>query len=344
MIVQMLRTTRALGLGLGGLVLLTALGCGGERRQYVDLGTAPPGGAFFPVGSAIAEVLNEHRGDNHWRVQAKGTKGSLENIRRLESGNLQLALSNAAISYFALRGEADWEKPHQIRAVVTMVPNVALFLTKADSGIRRIADLRGKRVIIGPEGAGFEMFVRPILEEHGLKFEDFSPLYAEQSRAVDLLADGAADAAFLGGAVPTPSIQQACNTLDVFLIPYDNDARRRLAEKYPFFELTVIPRQIQRNGRQETTYRGMTEDFLGLDVGKMHLITHANVDEELIYQLTKTIWENRAELAEKHRACRSINEQNAARYTGVPFHPGAERFYRQVGIWPQDTPDNQHGG
>ena len=80
------------------------------KRQFLSMGTAPVGGAFPVVGGAIAEVLNEHQGSIDWKVQAKGTKGSQENIRRLASGDLQLALSNAAITYFAVRGEAGWEK------------------------------------------------------------------------------------------------------------------------------------------------------------------------------------------------------------------------------------------
>ncbi|HMP80309.1 MAG TPA: TAXI family TRAP transporter solute-binding subunit [Pirellulaceae bacterium] len=319
------------------LVILIAClgGCNpNQRSQFIDLGTAPPGGAFFPVGSAIADVLNEHRGEQPWRVQAKGSGGSMENIRRLSSGEFQLAMSNAAISYFSLNSEAGWEKSYEVRTVVTMAPNVALFLTKTDSGIRQMSDLKGKRVVIGPPGAGFEMFVRPIVEEHGLAWEDLTVLNAEQSRGVDMLADGAADAVFLGGAIPTASIQQACNNLDIHFIPFDSGVRQRLADKYPFFELATIPQFTERDGKQEPTYRGMTEDFSGLDVGRMHLITYSTVDEELIYQLTKTIWNQREQIAERHPAGRAINEKNAARMTGVPFHPGAERFYKEIGIWP----------
>ncbi len=322
-------------IGLLSLALIAANGCQpGERTQFVDIGTAPPGGAFFPVGTAIADVLNEHKTESGWRVQAKGSRGSMENIRRLASGEFQLGMSNAAISYFALKGEAGWDKAYEVRTVVTMAPNIALFLAKSESGIKQFADLKGKRVVIGPEGAGFEMFVRPIMEEHGLAWNDVTVLNAEQSRAVDMLSDGAADAVFLGGAVPTASIQQACNNMDVVFIPYDLGARQRLADKYPFFELATIPQFTDRNGQQEPTYRGMTGDFLGLDVGRMHVITSAKVNSDLIYEITKTIWEQREKIAERHPAGRAINDRNAARMTGVPFHPGAQRFYEEIGIWP----------
>jgi hypothetical protein len=86
-----------------------------------------------------------------------------------------------------------------------------------------------------------------------------------------------------------------------------------------------------RDGKE--TYRGMTEDFVAMNVGSMHLITTAGQDEALVYQITKTIWENRAEIVKQHRAGLSINETNAARFTGTPFHPGAIRFYQEIGIW-----------
>lgn len=301
-----------------------ASGAGSGRTQFISIGTAPVGGAFQVVGGAIAEMLNQHKGDNNWKVQAKGTKGSQENIRRLAKGELQLALSNSAITYFAVRGEAGWEQKYDVRAVVTMAPNVAMFITTRQSGIKSIADLKGKRVIVGPAGAGFEMFVGPILEEHGVRFEDFTKLNDTQSGAVDSLADGNADAAFLGGALPTGAIVQACSQLDVYFIPYDPQARQRLIEKYPFFQPVTIKKDV---------YADLEADFEGLDVGSMHLITYATQPDDLIYDITRTIWEHRADI--KHPAAKFINERNAARDTGTPFHPAAERFYREIGIWPE---------
>ncbi|MCA9208610.1 MAG: TAXI family TRAP transporter solute-binding subunit [Planctomycetales bacterium] len=305
-------------------------GGGGGRSKFLSMGTAPVGGAFPVVGGAIAEVLNAHKGDNGWKVQAKGTKGSQENIRKLEQGELEMALSNAAITYFAVRGESGWEKAYDVRSIMTLAPNVGMFITRSDSGIRSIADLKGKRVIVGPSGAGFEMFVRPLVEEHGLKWDEFTQVNATQSGAVDLLGDGSADAAFLGGAVPTGSITQATSTFDVFFVPYDEQVRQRLIEKYPFFHDATVP---------GGTYKGLDEDFPTLNVGSMHLITSAGQDEELVYQLTKTIWENREEVAAKHPAGKSINPKNAIRNTGTEFHPGAIRFYKEAGIWPSDAAD-----
>jgi len=299
------------------------------------MGTAPIGGAFPVVGGAIAEVLNEHKGEIEWKVQAKGTNGSQENIRRLQQGELELALSNAAITYFAVRGGGTWDKKYDMRAIATLAPNVAMFVTRSDSGIKKIADLKGKRVIVGPAGAGFEMFVRPLVEAHGVSWESFTVLNAPQSVAVDRLGDGSADAAFLGGAVPTASITQASSTFDIFFVPFEPEIRTKLVKDYSFFHPATVP---------AGTYKGLEDDYQGLNVGSMHLITSASQDEDLIYAVTKSMWENRAQIAEKHPAGKAINEKNVARDTGTEYHPGAIRFYQEAGIWPKAAVENDTTG
>jgi len=123
---------------------------GSRSRQFVSIGTAPPGGAFFVVGGALGEVLNEFRGENSLQVTAEATKGTQENIRRLDSGDIDFALANAAITYFAVRGEGAWERPYPMRMVMTLAPNVGMFLTPGNSGVKQIGDLKGKRVVLGP--------------------------------------------------------------------------------------------------------------------------------------------------------------------------------------------------
>jgi TRAP transporter TAXI family solute receptor len=324
-----------------GLSLLAGCGDGGNggggetggetgKTMFLSIGTAPLGGTFPIVGDAIAQTLNDHKGDNNWKAQAKGTKGSQANIRGLDKGELQFALSNSAITYFAVRGESGWEKAYDTRAVVTLAPNVAMFVTPADSGIRTISGLKGKRVVIGPAGAGFDMFVGPILEEHGVSMDDIEKVIQPMGAAVDMLADGSADAAFLGGAVPAAAISQACASYETFFIPFDPTVRQTLIDKYPFFHPITVPGD---------TYQGHPEAFEGLNVGSMHLVTAAATDEELVYQVTKAIWENRADVAAKHGAGKAINEKNAARYTGTDFHPGAVRFYQEAGLIKDEAGD-----
>ncbi len=318
-------------------------GSGGEKSptgiRFVSMGTAPVGGAFQPVGNAIAAVINENRGDVTWTVQASSTKGTQQNIRMLDKGEIQLGMSNAAISYYASRGEGIWERPYEIRAVATLAPNIGLFITKRDSGIRELADLKGKRIAVGPAGAGFETFLGPLLTAHGITYtndvQEFTPVPADYSTAVQLLGDGNIDAAFMGGAIPVSAITQATSSMDIYFIPFDELIRKQLIEDYSFFQDVTIP---AKTAAGQATYKGLDEDLPAINVGSMQLITHANVDEELIYQLTKRMWENREAIAAQHRAGNSINEYNVARYIGTNFHPGAIRYYKEIGIW-QDSDD-----
>jgi TRAP transporter TAXI family solute receptor len=310
-------------------------GCGGGADdaagsagpKFLSIGTAPAGGAFYPVGGALADVLNANAGDRGWQVTAEATKGSQENIRRLHSGELDLALANAAISYFAFRGSEGWDRAYDIRAVMTLAPNVAQFLVPAESDVRAIADLKGRRVAVLPAGAGVEYFIRPLLEAHGLSWDDIDWVPGPQASSADQLADGSVDAAFLGGAVPTAAITQVCSSRDIRFLPYEPEAKDEVSAEYVFFDRATIP---------AGTYRGLDGPYEGLDVGSMHLIAHASAPDDLVYAVTKVLWEQREAVAERHKAGRAIREGNVVRDTGIPFHPGAVRFYREAGLWPED--------
>ena len=127
--------------------------------------------------------------------------------------------------------------------------------------------------------------------------------------------------------MPTASITQAAAVQDVRLVPFQTDAIAQLVDEYLFFNLATIP---------AGTYRGVDDDFHGLDVGSMHFITSADTDEDLVYTVTKALYENREEVVSRHPAGRAINPSNVVRDTGTEFHPGAVRFYQEIGIWPDD--------
>jgi TRAP transporter TAXI family solute receptor len=298
-------------------------------RRFISIGTAPVGGVFYTIGGAMSDVLDQKGGEN-WRVAAETTGGSLQNIRLLDAGDVQFAVCNSSISYFAARGEGeDFDKPYPVQAVMTMFPNVAMFVAKKGGGVEKLADLKGKRVAVGPQGAGFEYFIRPLLKAHGVTYDDFTAVYAGQQTCVDYLGDGSIVAAFLGGGVPTASITSAASTMDILLVPFDDAAKETLIKQYPFFDGASIPAD---------TYKGQGGVYEGLNVGSAHFVTHANVAEDLVYEVTKILYENRELVAEKHKAGKSINPKNIVRNTGIDFHPGAVRYYTEIGIWPGSAP------
>jgi len=327
----------------GSLVVLLGSGCGkeGDRSegtngggnsgpaipQFVSLGTAPVGGTFYNVGAAISDALNQGKEAGGWRqATAESTGGSLENYRRLESGDLQVAMANSSITYFAVRGEGGFEKTYEIKSIMTTFPLVAMFVTRAGSGVTKVADLKGKRVVVGPEGAGFEYFVRPILEAHGVSYDDFEDVYAGMQTSVGYLQDESVAATFLGGGMRSTAISSAASTMDVLLVPYEEKARQELIAKYPSFNAVTVP---------ANTYKGQDQPFEGLNVGSAHLLVRTDADEEFVYRVTKVIYENREAIGSTHAAGKSINPQNVATYVGTDFHPGAIRYYKELGIWPE---------
>ncbi|MDB2687048.1 TAXI family TRAP transporter solute-binding subunit [Mariniblastus sp.] len=303
-------------------------GCA-EKGEYITLGTGTPGGTFVTVGNAIATTVEGNKGDLDWRVGAKETKGTQENIRNLESGSLQFAMANAAISYFASRGEGNWKKKHDIFAVATLAPNVGVFVTTEGTGIKTIADLKGKRVVLGPAGAGFEYFLEPLLEAHGVKYSDMKVLNGNYLAAQNMIADGKADVAFMGGAIPISALSSLCSSQDVVFIKFDESAVEKLKE-YPFYYNVPIP---------ASKYDDLKEDMMGINVGNMQLLSHAKVPEDVVYNFTKIMYENRDAIAQQHPAGKALNPKNIIRDTGTPFHPGAIKFYKEAGIWPKDAAD-----
>lgn len=300
-----------------------------DDPEFVTVGTAKVGGTFYQVGAGIAAVLDESSEEGGWRKStAEATAGSLENLRRLESNEIQIGMANSTITYFAVNGKGGFDKQYKVKSVMTLFPLVAMFVTRADSGVETIADLKGKRVVLGPEGAGFDYFVRPILEEHGVKVDELDADYAGMFDSVGYLSDRSVSATFLGGGLTNaPAIVRASTEMDILLVPYDAAARDSLANEYPSFEKVTVP---------AGSYKGQDEPFAGLNVGSAHLIVRADADEDLVYKMTKIIYENRDKVAERHPAAKAINAKNAVRHTGVDFHPGAVKYYREIRIWPKD--------
>jgi len=305
-------------------------GCGGSKgggggKTFVTIGTAPFGGAFAPVGSAIADAvqIGSDAAAKNWKVSTEETKGTQQNIRSLDGGDLQFGMANSAITYFAVRGEGDWDKKYGVQHVMTLAPNASQFVALKKSKITSFADFKGKRVAVGPAGAGFNYFIDPILEAHGITPADFTAVNAPYGPSVDMLKNGDVDVAFLGGAVPIQAVVQAASTHEIAFVPFEPSAVSALAESYPFFRPFTIPKE---------KYGFLDADFQAMSCGEMQLIGASSLDEQTVYDFTKYLYEQRAEVVKGHPAGRAINEKNAARDVGTEFHPGAAKYYREIGI------------
>ena len=216
-----------------------AFACGGSGdesgggRRFLSIGTAPPGGAFFVVGGALGEVLNQFGGEQ-WEVTAEATQGTMETFAAWSPATSTSPWPMPPITYFAVRGEEGLGQGLPDALGDDPGAQTSPYSSpRKCSGVTSIAALKENRVVVGPAGAGFEYFVKPILAAHEVTYDDFTPLNGPQSQAVDMLADGSAAAAFLGGAVPTASITQAASSQDIFFIPFDAGGEGRAHRRLP---------------------------------------------------------------------------------------------------------------
>ncbi len=323
-----------LRIALAGLILLGLVACSGvggaEETVLVDgvtvparmqMATASVGGSYYPVGNAVAQVLSD--GLPGAIVTAEVTSGSSQNIRMLDADQVDLGLGNAAITFPAIRGEEGFDRPFPVQAVISLQSSVMTLVTREDSDFETIGDLAGTRVAVGPAGGGWDYYMKPILEAHGLNWDDFRQIYEGQANAVELLADGGVDAVVVGGSVPQPSLLSATATEDLRYLQFDASILDTVGLRYPFIRKITIP---------AGTYEGLDEDYQTMDSGTAQLLVRSDADPDYVYLIAKTIYENRARIAEIHPAGREITPERAAMDIGIPYHEGSLRYFREIGL------------
>jgi TRAP transporter TAXI family solute receptor len=294
----------------------------------IQIATASVGGSYHPMGLALASVLSDNLPGV--TATAETSSGSNQNIRMLDAGQIDFGLSNAAITFPAIRGVESFEKEFPVRAVISLQSSIAVVAALANSGYETIADLEGARISIGPAGGGWDYFMRPILEANGLPYDNFQKIYETQASAMDLLTDGSVDAVTVGGSVPHATILSGTATNDLMFFNYDAAAIDAVTAEYPFIETFIIP---------DGTYEGQQGDLVAADSGTAQLLVREDADPDLVYLIAKTIYENRDAIAQMHPAGREITPERAARDIGIPYHEGAIRYFAEIGILPDSLTD-----
>ncbi len=319
---------------LTGLSVVACAGTESSRGPTVDVGgvqvpariqiaTASVGGSYHPMGLALASVLS----DNLPGVvaTAETSSGSNQNIRMLDSGQIDFGLSNAAITFPAIRGAESFEKEFPVRAVISLQSSIAVVVALASSGFESIPDLSGRRVSVGPAGGGWDYFMRPIFEANGLPYDSFQKIYETQASAMDLLTDRSVDAVSVGGSVPHSTILSGTATNDLKFFSYDRAAIEAVTAEYPFIRPFIIP---------DGTYDGQEGDLVAADSGTAQLLVRDDADPDMVYLVAKTLYENRDAIAGMHPAGREITPERAAMDIGIPYHEGARRYFEEIGILP----------
>ena len=304
-------------------------GCGGETKEgaegkkaenvFVTIATGGSSGAYFALGGAISNQLNQKIEGINSSVQSTGA--SAVNATLLGTEKVELAFAMNDVVSYAYTGTEVFEekgKVENLRGIAALYPNFVQLITVEKTGIKEVSDLKGKRVGVGAPGSGTEVNARQILKAHGITYDDIKADYLSYAEAVEQMKNGAVDAAFLTSGLPNSTIMDLSTTQDVKIIPIRKESVEKLAEEYPFYASEVIPAGTYDNEEDVETAAVQTL-----------LVTRADLSDDLVYDITKTIFENLDALRETHSAANSIKLETVKKGMPIPLHPGAEKYFNE---------------
>ena len=287
--------------------------------KSLTLATASPGGVYYIYGDELAKILTDKLGIT---VDPLPTQGTLHNVKLVENGTAQIGMITMGVGLEAWNGTGDWaqgQKYRQMRALFPMYDTPFQPAVLRRSGLATFAQIENKRIGLGPRAGTSGTYIPAILKVLGISAEIVNGPHKQMG--ADLLA-GRLDAYVSMVGAPTPTLA-------------------KVEESEPITFLTLSPEQIQTlrqampeltNGKLRAgTYRSLDEDYVTLGVYNF-AIGRADLPDDLVYQLVKAVFENQPRLVKIHPAARETVPQNVDKDTFLPFHPGAVRYYREIGI------------
>ncbi len=332
----MLNTLKSAALGALLSVGLAA-SASAQEIKFFTIGTGGTAFTYYPVGGVIANAISKPPGSRECGeggscgvegliASAVSSRGSVDNVNAIISGlrNSGFAQSDVAFWAYTGTGTMDGQEPAtELRTIAALFEEHIHLVALADSGINSVADLKGKRVSLDEPGSGTYVDAGLILEANGLGVDDVTAEALKGNAAAEALRNGKIDAFFAVAGFPTGGIVELASSADIKLVPIDGAGADALTEKYGFFAASDIP---------AGTYEGV--DATPTVAVGAQWFTSAKEDEELIYNITKALWndESRKLLDVGHAKGKTITTDTALNGIGVPLHPGAERFYKEAGL------------
>ena len=299
-----------------------------SKRVFVTIGTGGVTGVYYPTGGAISRMINKKFKVYGIKATVESTAGSVYNINAVLSGDLEFGIAQSDRQYQAYHGLAEWSRigpQKKLRSIFSIHPESITLIASVDSGIRTLQDLRGKRVNIGNPGSGQLQNSKDVLQAAGIPL---SSIHVEQVKAVEapaLLQDGKIDAFFYTVGHPNGNIKEATSgRVRVRIIPIKGSGIDELLKKYPYYAKTTIPIRFYPKAENK-------EDVETIGV-KATFVTSADVDENIVYAITKEVFENLEEFKKLHPAYSVLTKENMLQGLSAPIHPGALRYYREAGL------------
>jgi TRAP transporter TAXI family solute receptor len=308
-------------LTLAGVALLAA-GPAHAQQQYVNILTGGTSGVYYPMGVAMSQIFSKAMPNAKVSVQA--TKASAENLNLLQSGRGELAFALGDAVSDAWKGDADAgfkTKLNKLRGVAGIYPNYIQIVASADSGIKTLADLKGKRIAVGAPKSGTELNARAIFKAAGMTYDDFAKVeYLPFGESVELMKNRQLDATLQSAGLGVSSLRDLATSIKMVVVPIPQDVVLKVGD--PAYQSGVIP---------ANTYEGQTANVPTAYVQNF-LITRADAPVDMVYTMTKSMFEHLDQLKAAHAAAKSIRKEAAAAGMPLPLHPGAEKYYREIGV------------
>jgi uncharacterized protein len=296
-------------------------------QQQLSIATGGTGGVYYPIGGGLAELINNHvEGAS---AVAEVTGASVENMGLISRGDsdIALALSDTVHQAYTGTGAFDGRQLPELRAIASVYPNAVQIVALANSGVTSLQDLVGKRVSVGAPGSGTEVNAETILNANGITYDDIDEQRLNFNETADALRDGDIDAGFWSVGPPTSSIMNLAATSDITVVPLSEEEIAKAQEAEPVFAPYTLEAGV---------YDGVTEPVQTISIPNA-LVVHADMDEELAYQITKALFEHVDELRAIHPAANDTTVEFTMSSTPIPLHPGAVRYYEEIGAEIPDT-------
>jgi TRAP transporter TAXI family solute receptor len=306
----------------GAVALSLGLGIPGAKAQeFINVLTGGTSGVYYPLGVALSEIYG--KGIEGARTQVQATKASVENLNLLQRGKGEIAFALGDSVKLAAEGSAEAGFPgklDKLRGIAAIYPNYIQIVASRESGIKTLADLKGKSLSVGAPASGTELNARAIFAAAGLKYEDLGRVeYLPFAESVELIKNRQLDATLQSAGLGVASIRDLATSLPINVVAVPAEDVAKIGS--PYLSVTI----------PKGTYEGQNEDVATAAVGNF-LVTRADVSDETAYQMTKLLFDHLDQLAAAHAAAKAIDPAKALDGMPVPLHPGAERYYREKGL------------
>lgn len=292
-----------------------------QAEQFINILTGGTSGVYYPLGVALGKIYGEKIPGVRAQVQA--TKASVENLNLLEQGRGEIGFTLGDSLKAAVDGdeEAGFKKKlGKLRTIAAIYPNYIQIVATAESGIKTLADLKGRTLSVGAPKSGTELNSRAILKAAGMSYSDLKQVqYLPFAESVDLMKNRQLDATLQSAGLGVASLKDLSSSTEINVVAVPKATVDKIG---PPFVSVVIP---------ANTYTGQKTDVETAAVVN-YLVTNADVSDEIAYQMTKQLFENLPELANAHVAGKGITLEKAAIGSPAPLHPGAIRYYKEKGV------------